>query len=292
MWAARWPYFEIGLAVSNAFVVVDLDRKRGCDGFKDFRQLEGCDPCDVETPIATTPSGGLHLYYAADGLTFRNSVKKIGPGVDIRADGLYVIAPGYKNGREWLRLPTGPWARAPEWLNGNETTRDAVKDGQVSDFIGIGSDIGSAMGANGRYRGDTPYGAACLAGICCDLRAVEPGARDDTVNAKFYRIGRLIGEGELGNHAIDMVIAAAMEMPEPLSPEVVLEKANRVIRKGILDTGNSLAHRAEGMGAVREAHGQNGNTKSYYNGYTIAGSCSGRLVGSCPGRPLSRGWFR
>ena len=47
-------------------------------------------------PGAKTPSGGRHLYFRADGLAegLRNTVKLVGPGIDTRGDGGYVIAPG------------------------------------------------------------------------------------------------------------------------------------------------------------------------------------------------------
>ena len=64
-WWRRWPCAEPALAVPGHFVVVDIDRKNHKDGFRDFEALDGRDPRRVETPIATTPGGGLHLYFSA-----------------------------------------------------------------------------------------------------------------------------------------------------------------------------------------------------------------------------------
>ena len=46
-----------------------------------------------------TPSGGAHLFFAADGVTC--SVDKIALGVDTRGDGGYVIVPP-SPGYSWL----------------------------------------------------------------------------------------------------------------------------------------------------------------------------------------------
>jgi hypothetical protein len=67
--------------------------------------------------------------------------------------------------------------------------------------------------ANGRYRGDTPKGIATLRGVCEDIRAAIDGKQRFTLNAKGAKIGRLIAEGELGPHAAQAVLAAALAMP-------------------------------------------------------------------------------
>ena len=47
------------------------------------------------TYTVKTPTGGLHLYYTApDGPEIRNSAGKIGPLIDVRAGGGYVLAAG------------------------------------------------------------------------------------------------------------------------------------------------------------------------------------------------------
>lgn len=40
-----------------------------------------------------TPSGGCHLYYKDIGIKLKNSVQKLGKGIDVRADGGYVCIP-------------------------------------------------------------------------------------------------------------------------------------------------------------------------------------------------------
>lgn len=70
-------------------MVIDVDVKGGVNGNESLKQLTGLPP----TLTARTPSGGLHLYYLypSGGLRCRVAVL---PGIDVRADGGYVVAPG------------------------------------------------------------------------------------------------------------------------------------------------------------------------------------------------------
>lgn len=75
---------------------IDLDRKNGLDGVEAFAALaakHGVVPPD--TTIISTPSGGLHLWFTGPaGAPVRNSASKLGPGIDVRGYGGYLIGPG------------------------------------------------------------------------------------------------------------------------------------------------------------------------------------------------------
>ena len=99
----------------SGFVVVDIDRKPGADG------IDTLDEIGVsilpETPIVHTPSGGLHLYFAAPPGEVRNTAgargRGLGRGLDFRGDGGYVIVPSPGSGYRWdavWRLTTAPLA--------------------------------------------------------------------------------------------------------------------------------------------------------------------------------------
>ena len=97
-WAREFPKANIGIPTGQAsgIVVVDLDRKHTVDGVKGFESL--CRRLDVEIPDTykiKTPSGGEHIYfctkYAAE---IRNSAGVLGPGIDVRGEGGYVVAEG------------------------------------------------------------------------------------------------------------------------------------------------------------------------------------------------------
>jgi len=95
-WWDKHPDANIGLPTgkANNLVVVDVDVKNDADGMASLKQLQ--DECgEFDTRVVHTPSGGLHFYfkYPQGVYTIKNRTN-MKPGIDIRADGGYVIAPG------------------------------------------------------------------------------------------------------------------------------------------------------------------------------------------------------
>lgn len=81
----------IATGAASGFTIIDLDVKNGKDGVAAYRKL-GFDPFDAGA-VVKTASGGLHLYFEYhEGV--RNAVDKFAPGIDVRGEGGYVIAPG------------------------------------------------------------------------------------------------------------------------------------------------------------------------------------------------------
>jgi len=89
-WWTENPTANIGIAtgVISDLVIVDVDVKNGAKGFESLSSLAGMTP----TLAAQTPSGGQHLYYATPG-PLRCRIGLL-DGIDIKADGGYVVAPG------------------------------------------------------------------------------------------------------------------------------------------------------------------------------------------------------
>jgi hypothetical protein len=135
-WAAG-PY-NIGLATGPAgLVVVDLDMARddeqppnpwnlpgitsGLDVLTVVAERAG-QPLPLDTHTVTTPSGGLHLYFAAPSdVELRNTAGDRGRGlgwhVDTRAHGGCVAAPGsVVDGRRYTVTEALPVAPLPGWL--------------------------------------------------------------------------------------------------------------------------------------------------------------------------------
>lgn len=110
-WWRKWPDAmpAIVTGTRSGIAVLDLDRKNGKDGFKTLREL-GHDPDALSAHVISTPSGGAHLYFRhVEGL--KQSAGKIGPGVDVRAEGSLVIAPGAINGKGTYGRLSGPLKR-------------------------------------------------------------------------------------------------------------------------------------------------------------------------------------
>lgn len=112
-WWAQWPDANIGLACgASRLAVIDIDVKNGVDGRATWGELlEQYGYALGETVCQETPSGGAHYLYQMNGVTIRNSASKLGPGLDTRGDGGYiVVAPSiHPNGGEY----TWAWGHAP-----------------------------------------------------------------------------------------------------------------------------------------------------------------------------------
>ncbi|WP_299444630.1 AAA family ATPase [uncultured Rhodospira sp.] len=117
------PDANVGLAVGAAdppLTVIDLDTKRGHDGPDEFfaLQLEAGELTPTSFTVST-PSGGQHVYFR--GKT-RNRAAMV-PGVDVRSDGGYVLAPGSRlDAREgqsagvYAAAQDAPIEHLPKWL--------------------------------------------------------------------------------------------------------------------------------------------------------------------------------
>ncbi|MEU7176525.1 bifunctional DNA primase/polymerase [Micromonospora tulbaghiae] len=122
-WSAR-PY-GIGLACGpSRLVVVDLDTPKtgraGRDGLAVLAELAAAHAATIDpTYTVTTGRGGTHLYYRHPdtGPALRNTAGTLGPMVDTRAHGGYVVAAGSTvAGRPYtVDLDTDP-APLPGWL--------------------------------------------------------------------------------------------------------------------------------------------------------------------------------
>jgi putative DNA primase/helicase len=121
-WWRRQPEANIGIATGAGLLVLDVDATH--DGFESLALLEDTYGALPDTPAVLTGSGGRHIYFRLpEGVTVRNSAGKLGPGLDVRGDGGYVVAPPstHPNGQryEWLEGQSPddlPLASAPDWL--------------------------------------------------------------------------------------------------------------------------------------------------------------------------------
>jgi hypothetical protein len=62
-WRRRYYGADVAWCLPAQTVLVDLDEKNGGHGISDFKKIDGRHPLDVATPIASTRSGGLHLFF-------------------------------------------------------------------------------------------------------------------------------------------------------------------------------------------------------------------------------------
>jgi hypothetical protein len=91
-WLRQWPEAGVGVVTGpiSGLVVVDVDAGHGGDeSLEKLEREHGALPTTVE---CRTGGGGRHLYFAHPGGLVRSKVG-LAPGIDIRADGGYVVAP-------------------------------------------------------------------------------------------------------------------------------------------------------------------------------------------------------
>ncbi len=159
-WARVWPDANIGVrtGMHSGIVVVDVDGDEGADSLADLERQHGLLP---RTASVQTPSGGAHYYLKhPGGQEVRNSVRQLGPGLDIRGDGGYVIAPPSvgANGRQWEPDERASLAELPGWLQ-DRLVPDREKVAQrapASEWVMIAR--------NGLGEGERNHGIARLTG--------------------------------------------------------------------------------------------------------------------------------
>lgn len=181
-WWKRGPDRNVAIATGtpSGGVAVDLDIKRGPDGYATHRLLE---PCPARTPTATTPSKGLHRCHAMNGTPIKSRAD-VHPGVDIKGDGGYIlVAPSVISEAEaakhdWV-AGTYEWtlhpddaelAPVPAWVlataEPKHEPRKAPSEPQRPRTPGT----------------TTPYGRKALDGELAALRAAAEGSRNDQLN--------------------------------------------------------------------------------------------------------------
>jgi hypothetical protein len=119
-WDRRYPSANIGLAcgIPSGIIVIDIDpRNGGTSSVEKFAARKQILPPTVEV---ATANGGRHLYYAWQP-ELKNSKSALGPGIDIKTTGGYVVAPPsvLDGGKKytWVNSPLGEHLpRLPMWV--------------------------------------------------------------------------------------------------------------------------------------------------------------------------------
>ena len=117
MWLAK-PDANIGLAMGNGLVGIDIDVKNGKDGWKEWQRiLEQQKSDQIISLIQATPSGGLHIILKVkDSSVITGASDAIGTGIDLRSDGNLLVGGGSENDKGIYRIFDIPTSSAPGWL--------------------------------------------------------------------------------------------------------------------------------------------------------------------------------
>jgi Bifunctional DNA primase/polymerase, N-terminal len=224
-WWTQWPEALIGMPTGPAsgLVVLDVDvkdpRANGFDSLEDLgRQLP-------ETPMAHTASGGLHAYFRnPTDRELRCSAGLLGPGLDIRAGGGYVILPSEGSGYCWdpiWNFETVEPIALPDWLWPPKVSRP-ISSEPIRPVTGLDR-----------------YGEAAIEAACNAIVRAANGEQERMLNAEAFSIGTLAGAGAVpADLALRTLIRAALQMPDhdpsrPWRPEEIEAKVRRAFDAGM-----------------------------------------------------------
>ncbi len=234
-WWRRSPRANVGIATGAAsgLVVVDVDLPRG--GRESLRALAGAGYELPPTLRSHTGGGGLHLFYAqAPGVGVANAVGRLAgvapplPGIDVRGDGGYVVAPPSVHASgvryRWDRRPV---AALPTWMWPKPTQR------------------ARSVAVFAPREGASADGAAALGRELEAVRVLGVGQRNDGLNRAAFSLGRLVGGGELAEALVaESLLCAALAVGLGES------EASGTIRSG-LRAGMAVPRRAPGESTGR-----------------------------------------
>ena len=122
LWSEAYPGANIAVACGQVskLIVIDMDPRNGSVETVERLTKEGTSfPDTVE---AATPSGGRHLYFGYDPRVRVSGSNRLGPGIDLKTDGGYVVLPPsywfkVANSYRWLRPPLGREPpKLPRWV--------------------------------------------------------------------------------------------------------------------------------------------------------------------------------
>ncbi|WP_371801103.1 bifunctional DNA primase/polymerase [Streptomyces sp. NBC_01732] len=197
--------FNIGLATGpSGLVVVDLDMPKPNSstgtpsGVTTFEAL--CERAGQAAPATyrvRTASGGHHLYFTAPtGIRLTNTAGLLGPLIDTRAWGGYVVAPGsLANGHAYEVTDPAPVAELPAWLLAALTPAPAPAQPvriQVPRFGNRAAD-------------------AALERETATVRATTEGGRNGQLLRSARAVGRFVAWGDLPRHAVEQAFQEAGE---------------------------------------------------------------------------------
>jgi hypothetical protein len=223
---ASIPY-NIGIACGpSGLVVVDLDvpghgeaghdAPTGADELARLSAEHGRAFPNGTFTVRTPSAGGSHLYFTAPRTRIRNSAGRIGPLIDIRSAGGYVVAPGSRFGGQTYAVTNSvPPAPLPDWIIELAHRPDPSP---------------APPGCSGRsWTGDgSAYAEAALHNEATTVAEAPEGTRNDTLNRAAFNLGQLVAVGLLPAAKVITTLTAAAEAAGLPSSE-----ARRTIRNGM-----------------------------------------------------------
>ncbi|WP_380608235.1 bifunctional DNA primase/polymerase [Streptantibioticus rubrisoli] len=203
-WWRNEPNANIGIATGEASGIFVLDIDPDSGGLDSLRALEAEHGPLPKTWTVETGSGGQHRYFAWPGFNPRNSAGKLGPGLDIRADGGQVVAaPSVSvKGPYSVKDDTDP-SQAPAWL------LDRLRPAPPRPAA-------PATSIPVRSENLDSYTCKALQAECDAITGAADGEQNNTINTAAFNVGTLVGAGALSEaDAHEALLSAALAGNHP-----------------------------------------------------------------------------
>jgi hypothetical protein len=187
-WGRRFPHANIGIATGevSGITVIDIDPRNG--GGETITKLAAQNLLLPWAPEARTGNNGRHVFFAYDP-RIRASKDRLGPGIDVKTDGGYVVAApsiirpseqGPGGPYSWMVKPDGaPLPHLPAWLVERLLP---PPEPQRQAFVPM-------FGAQDAER--------ALDGMARKLAAAPVGERNSLLNWCAYRAGAMVRQRRL-----------------------------------------------------------------------------------------------
>jgi hypothetical protein len=182
---------------ASGTVVIDVDPP----GIGTMRMLvaEGVLP---RTLAAVTGRGGYHMVYAHPGGKILSGAGKGGPGVDVKADGGYVVAPPSvhpvtRRPYRWLGSPGDDLTPLPEFWTGR--LRESTRPPRSAQAVSIPA------------RGRGGYAMAALRYELEEVLSAGEGTRNTSLHLAAWNLGQLVAAGMLAEDRTESLLCQAGE---------------------------------------------------------------------------------
>lgn len=214
----RYPNHNYGIAAGKDLFFLDVDGPAGEASLQALCSMQGSLPQTVTVLTAN----GRHIYFKSGGVLIGNSAGKLGPGLDVRGDGGYVVGAGsiHPSGHVYryadgLAPESIAIAEGPQWL-----LRLARKASRPP--------TAAPAPPAPRSKRARAFGEAALDRENQRLASAPLHQRNNTLNRCAYRLGQLVGAGSLDEpEIITRLTSTALQIG------LTADEIERTIRSGI-----------------------------------------------------------
>ncbi|MDR1083907.1 MAG: DUF3987 domain-containing protein [Deltaproteobacteria bacterium] len=218
------PNLAVITGHKSGFFCLDIDGHMGEASLSELERLNGeiAPHCSVRTA-----SGGRHFHFLMPDFDLRNSSGKFGPGLDIRANGGYVLVPPSqalnRNGNlgaysylSEVHLSSGQLVAAPAWLL--DLLRPLPPTPSHNPSPGVTA--------------PNSYGEKALDEECRRISSAGAGERNDTLNRAAFAIFQLVGGGAI-EHGLAEERLRSAALTSGLTPKEIEATLRSAAKRGL-----------------------------------------------------------